>query len=243
MKLQYLSDLHLELHADGGLSFVDSLDPSGVDVLVVAGDFAVGKGIGPALDLLCGHYAAAKVLYVHGNHEFYGSNRERVVAETRAACARNANLAWLDGDVVELGGARFVGTPLWFREPVGAGYLSRGMSDFVQIEGFTGWVYAENARALDFLERELRADDVVITHYLPVEASIAPRWKGNALNPFFLCDVETLMRARAPRVWIHGHTHDSIDLTIGATHVLANPFGYMKYELNRSFQPRALIEL
>lgn len=243
MKLQYLSDIHVEFHADDGRSFVYSLDPSGVDVLVVAGDFAVGKGIGPGLDLLCQHYASAKIIYVHGNHEFYGTNRERVIAETRDACRRNANLTWLDCDVVEIAGRRFVGTPLWFREPVGAKHLQRGMSDFVQIAGFEHWVYAENARALAFLDDELCTGDIVVTHHLPVEESVAPQWKGHALNPFFLCDVAPLIRARSPVLWIHGHTHDSIDAVVGATRVVANPFGYARHELNRHFEDKALITL
>ena len=35
MRLQLLSDLHFEFHRDHGRSFVSSLDPSGVDILVV----------------------------------------------------------------------------------------------------------------------------------------------------------------------------------------------------------------
>jgi len=104
-------------------------------------------------------------------------------------------------------------------------------------------VYEENARALAFLERELRAGDVVVTHYLPADACIAKRWRGSALNPFFLCDVEPLIRARRPAYWLHGHTHDSVDTVVGATHVLANPFGYARYELNARFRDQAVIDV
>ena len=243
MRVQYLSDIHVEFHADKGESFVGSLDPSAVDVLVVAGDLAVGAGIGPALDLVCARYAPRPVLYVHGNHEFYGTTREKVIAETRGACARNSNLHWLDGDVVEIGGIRFLGAPLWFRDFEGSKFLAFAMNDFKTIQGFREWVYLENQRALDFLERELRAADVVVTHYLPVEASIAPRWQGDALNAFFLCDVEPLIRERRPQLWIHGHTHDSVDATLGETRVVANPFGYARIELNHAFIDHAVIEL
>ena len=37
MKIQVMSDLHLEMHADGGAEFIRELDPTGVDVLVLAG--------------------------------------------------------------------------------------------------------------------------------------------------------------------------------------------------------------
>ena len=73
----YLSDLHFEFHRDGGAALVASLDPTRADVLVVAGDLAVADGIAPALDLLCERYAPRPVVYVHGNHELYGTTRAR----------------------------------------------------------------------------------------------------------------------------------------------------------------------
>ena len=33
MRLQLLSDLHFEFHRDGGRSFVDSLDPEGIETI------------------------------------------------------------------------------------------------------------------------------------------------------------------------------------------------------------------
>jgi len=243
MRIQYLSDLHFEFHADDGESFVASLDPSGIDVLVIAGDLAVGEGIASALDRLCRRYANAHVLYVHGNHEYYGSDRETIVRISRAAEQRNANLRWLDGDVVTLNGTRFVGAPLWFRHPGKFEVLKMMMSDFHRIIGFETWVYEENARAIAFFDKELRSGDIAISHYLPAPACIQERWRGDPLNPFFLCDVEPILRAKSPAVWIHGHTHDSVDLVVGSTRIVCNPFGYVGHELNRAFRDAAVIEV
>ena len=68
-RLLLLSDLHFEFHKDAGESFVASLAPTGIDVLVLAGDIAVGAGIGPALDLMCARFRASTVVYVHGMGE------------------------------------------------------------------------------------------------------------------------------------------------------------------------------
>ena len=242
-RIQLLSDLHFEFHADDGAAFVASLDPRGIDVLVLAGDIAVGERIGAALDRICERYAGAVVVYVHGNHEFYGATRAAVVAITRAACARNPNLRWLDGDILNIDEMRVLGAPLWFRRPTAdRDSLKLAMNDFGQIRDFERWVYAENERALAFFARELRRGDVVVTHYLPAEASVAPRWKGDALNAFFVCDVEPLIREREPALWIHGHTHDSVDVVVGSTRIVANPFGYVRHELNRAFEDQAVIE-
>ena len=235
MRVQLLSDAHVEFHADGGRSFVESLDPNGVDVLVLAGDIAVGEGIGDALDLFCARYRRSTVVYVHGNHEFYGSRREVVLDVTRAALSRNPNAIWLDVDVVEVAGRRFIGAPLWFRRQPDADPLKPAMNDFQVIPEFESWVYDENARALELLENELGPGDIIVTHHLPSQRSVAPRYRGHPLNPFFVCDVEPLIVAREPALWLHGHSHSSALYAIGPTRVACNPFGYVGYELNHDF--------
>jgi predicted phosphodiesterase len=243
MRFQLVSDVHVEFHADGGLDFVRSLDPEGVDVLVLAGDIAVGAGIVPALGAFCDRYRRATVVYVHGNHEFYGTDRASVLRWTLDATRTNPNLVWLDAGAIELGDRRVLGGPLWFRKDPRADQLKRGMADFSEIRGFESWVYDENARLLDLLKRELRHGDVVVTHHLPTVRSVAGRYNGHPLNAFFVCDVEDLIREREPAVWMHGHTHTSVDTHVGKTRILCNPFGYAQWELNRDFVDHLVVEV
>jgi predicted phosphodiesterase len=243
MQIQVLSDVHCEFHRDGGRSFVDSLDPGGVDVLVLAGDIAVGAELPRALELFCRRYSEARVVYVHGNHEFYGTDRASVVAACREAERRLSNLTWLDVSSVEISGQRFLGAPLWFATSADAFRYRHAMTDFSVIRDFESWVYEENARAVAFLREELREGDVVVTHHLPSLLSVAPRFARSPLNPFFVCDVEPLIRERRPRLWIHGHTHCSIRYDIGTTSVVCNPFGYVGAELNPDFSDKLVIEI
>jgi predicted phosphodiesterase len=244
MRVQLLSDLHFEFHADEGLSFVESMPPEGVDVLVLAGDIAVAGGIEAALSKFCARYANSTVVYVHGNHEFYGGDRDSVVEETRSAARQHANLAWLDCDAVVIQGRRFLGTPLWFRCDDEAALFKGAMPDFSRIRGFESWAYRENARALDFLDGELQRGDVVITHHLPSRASIAPQFAGHATNSFFVCDVEAdLLEPRGAAFWMHGHTHCSLRYRLGDTTVVCNPFGYVPADLNRDFDDALVLEL
>jgi predicted phosphodiesterase len=243
MRIQILSDLHFEFHRDAGRSFVQSLEPTGIDVLVLAGDIAVGDAVPDALGLFCRRFAGSRVIYVHGNHEFYGADRSTVVELCRKAERRHANLEWLDGSLTKVGRQRFLGTPLWFRPNSGALRFRSAMADFTVIRDFESWVYTENARALAFLERELGEGDIVVTHHLPSHASVARRFVGSPLNAYFVCDVEPLIRARRPRLWIHGHTHASLRYEIGPTTVLCNPFGYVGSELNPAFSERLVVDL
>lgn len=235
-----MSDLHFEFHADGGAQFVESLDPTGIDVLVLAGDIAVADGIGPALSLFAKRFSDAKVLYVHGNHEFYGTSRNFVVAETLAVVAAHSNVAWLDCDVATVDGVRFLGAPLWFR-PNGRA-PKHELSDFRMIDGYERWVYAECQRAIRFFG-ELQPGDVAISHHLPAHASVASQYVDSPFNAFFLCDIEPLIREKRPSLWVHGHTHSSVDTRVGDTRIVCNPFGYVRREQNALFNERLVIDV
>ena len=80
---------------------------------------------------------------------------------------------------------------------------------------------------------------VVITHHAPTPKSIHPRFAGSLLNTNFVSDVQALIQARRPDLWIHGHTHDSFDYVVGATRVLCNARGYARDGVaeNANFDP------
>ena len=241
MRIQILSDLHFEFHRDGGRSLVDACRVGDVEVLVLAGDIAVAEGIAPALTLFSERYA--HVIYVHGNHEYYGSDRATVLAHTREACERLGNVHFLDCDSVELGGRRFHGAPLWFARSDAASRYQRQISDFSLIRDLSSWVYEEHERAKSFLEREVGEGDVVVTHHLPALPCVLPQYQGDPLNCYFVSDLAHVMRERRPALWIHGHTHGSVDLICEGTRVRCNPFGYLRREENRDFVEQLVLDV
>lgn len=243
MRIQILSDLHFEFHGDNGRSFVETLDPAGVDALVLAGDISVGDDLPEALGLLCRRFHDATVIYVHGNHEFYHSDLESVRQLTRQACGENRNLSWLDKSGVMVRGIFFWGAPLWFPHTVTDPSLRQLLNDFAEIKDFESWVYRENMDAVGFLMDNVQTGDIVITHHLPSQLCVAPRYRCSSLNPFFVCDLTAFILERQPRLWLHGHTHDSIDVQIGKTRAICNPFGYARHDENRSFNDRFIIEV
>lgn len=238
-RVQVVSDLHFEFHADGGRAVADELE-SDADVLVVAGDLSPCAGLAAALGLLCDRYP--RVVFVAGNHEYYHSS-PREVAQLRLQLeAQRPGLYWLEDEVVELCGARFVGCTLWFRQTGQAVQYRRLMRDFRLIADLEPWVYEKSEASLEFLSREVRRGDVVVTHHLPSWKSVGPRFAGAPLNAFFVHDAESLIAAAQPLLWYHGHTHDSFDYRIGEARVLCNPLGY-PHELNRNFNPNLIVEV
>lgn len=233
-----LSDLHLEFHADGGRALVESLDVQPGEVLLLAGDVSSGDRLPAALELFCERFSV--VVFVMGNHEFYGSDRRTVDATADGLVRKFPWFYTLDKDAVTLGGVRILGCPLWFPK---SRANRDAMNDFRQIRDFESWVYEENARCVEFLTREMRPGDVVVTHYLPSWKSVAPEYEGSPLNAFFVCDVERLIAERQPALWVHGHTHSSLDYKIGETRVVCNPFGYLGHDMNPAWKPDLRIEV
>lgn len=240
MKLLIASDLHFEFQRDAGRTLVGELAPA--DAFVVAGDLCCASGLGDALDLCCERYT--DVVFVAGNHEYYGSSFPRVRAILHEAEKRHGGkLHVLERSTCEIGGVRFAGTTMWTRRTPWIHKHQHMLSDFSVIEDADPIVYEENREALAFLEREVSSGDVVVTHHLPADRSVARMFKRSPLNCFFLCDVEPLISERQPRLWVHGHTHSSCDYLVGSTRVLCNPFGYAGRALNPDFRSDFVVDL
>ncbi len=117
MKIQLLSDLHLE--ANPGFVPVPAPD---ADVLVLAGDigsYQANSALMAAGDTDFGlkrfsplHGWPTPVLFVPGNHEYDGMDFDEAHARLQNTCTR-LGITWLEREVVTLGGVRFVGTTLW----------------------------------------------------------------------------------------------------------------------------------
>ena len=67
---------------------------------------------------------------------------------------------------------------------------------------------------------------IIVTHHLPTYKSVAPEYIDHPLNPCFASNADSLIETLHPTLWIHGHTHSPIDLSINKTRILCNPRGY-----------------
>ena len=194
------------------------------------------------------------MLYVLGNHEFYGGSIEGTADELRRLCA-GSHVHVLDDDEVVIGGVRFLGSTLWTDFMLFGDGDARGaamaaarqfMRDFSRIrtrdtpsEIFTPTDAASLfARHADWLDRRLDTPHaeptVVITHHAPSPQSIHPTYADSLLNACFVSDAEHLLGAARAQLWIHGHTHNSFDYAVHGTRVVCNPRGYAKARVNEN---------
>ena len=109
MKLRIYSDIHLEL--PGATFVVPELPDDKETVLVLAGDIDTGHNATDFIKPLLRQFRA--VIYVLGNHEFYGNRVDKVQRRWKATNEYHDNLHVLDDAVVVIDDVRFIGSTLW----------------------------------------------------------------------------------------------------------------------------------
>ncbi|MXQ10454.1 metallophosphoesterase [Microvirga makkahensis] len=255
MRLWIFSDLHLEAQPSVDLPIPDA------DVAVVAGD--VCKPIWKSVEWLAGTIAPyMPVVFVAGNHEFYGGSVDGCTKRGLAAAGRKGVCMLHDSDVV-VGDTRFVGGTLWTDYALGAVSHSGGRRDMdiAHAMNTCGSLLAdhtaihtddsmlerwqpEHARAAHVrtkarIEGALRDGStmptVVVTHHAPHPGSGDRQYWGSSLNPAFASDLSEMIWDYQPCMWIHGHVHNSALYTVGETVVVCNPRGYG--DENPAFDP------
>lgn len=254
MQLHILSDLHIEIAP----YYADKAVRANHDaVVVLAGD--IGKqsqGIYWARKTFPEH----EIVYVPGNHEFYYSQRVDALALMRIA-AQDCDVHLLDNDGVVIDGVRFLGSTLWtdfclFGE--GAREVAMweggcGLNDFHLIHEGAKYAFSPARSAelhklsLDWLSAKLDepfdGKTVVVSHHLPSMQSVERKFKRSLLSACFASNLDHLFGKM--ELWIHGHTHSSMDYEVNNTRVICNPRGYaMDGNIeNHRFDKNMLIEV
>jgi Icc-related predicted phosphoesterase len=87
-----------------------------------------------------------------------------------------------------------------------------------------------------------------MTHHAPTYLSIVPGYRDSQLNYLYCSNLEDLIFETQPDVWVHGHTHASVDYDVGKTRVVTNPRGYIGYGKgggpeNPNFNPNFIVEI
>ena len=237
MKIQILSDLHLEFKHKKLPQISDE-----ADVLIFAGDTSsLPEQYGIYFESLRKR-TSAPIVVVLGNHEFYHHMFEDAVDFYREYVEDIPDLYLLDNESVEIDGVKFVGTTLWTDFDKGRCEFEafRYMNDFECIltldeERKLSTIvpndmvnkFNENVR---FLEREVDSGSVVISHHGPSFACVSEAYKGSRVNGAYFSELSNFILERNPKLWAYGHTHTHNVIEIGDTKVVCNPYGYPSEE-------------
>lgn len=238
MKILVISDIHTEFWKRGiPSSFAGDLPE--FDVVVAAGDIGVGTQGG---DWLFDMFKGKPVIYVLGNHKYYGYDYQEIRQQIAASLA-GTNVHLLDPGIVTIDGITFIGATLWsdcvlngYNDPYTIPRIDQSIADFRVIRDGKGRFTTTRMMQIhneerQMIERELAQGDnsktVVVTHFVPSQLCIADKWKGSVLNPYFTNDLDEWFDAYEYPLHIYGHTHDRGDVVHPyGTRLVGNPFGY-----------------
>ncbi len=245
MRIHLLSDLHNEFEQFAPLV-------TDVDVVILAGDIDVKlRGVEWARQVFSG-----PVIYVPGNHEYYGGHLTRTLEKMRMI--QDGRVRILDRDEVIIAGVRFLGATMWTdfsatgNPPLASLTAQSGMNDFRQIR-------TENYRRIrpaDLVDQSIKTRDwlrarlaepfhghtVVITHHAPTLRSLQDNpHAGSHMDAAYANRWEDLMDGDQVALWVHGHSHMAVDYEVAGTRVVCNPRGYPGEDTR--FNPRLVLEI
>jgi Icc-related predicted phosphoesterase len=242
LTIRVLSDIHL----DHGTKF--KIVYTGEDVLIIAGDLCNNFNRDDGLAFIK-HYLTLNetviVLYVLGNHEYYGGTIDEVDNFWETVAVNRLTVFGKTPKQLKIKHTgrtiNFIGCTLWTDLKQGRLVWKAAdfLNDFTFIRDFTEdsfryvTLHENTVEQMQLLLSKNTVEPIImITHHPPFENSVTKYFKDDDLNRLFHSNLEHLVQPNM-RLWIHGHVHSSCNYAIEKCHVVCNPF-YENPNFNKS---------
>lgn len=240
VRLQVISDLHLEHRNNGPINYLDFIIPS-AEVLALVGD------IGSPYDSKLSHFLDwcsrnfRIVLYVPGNHEYYstfGDTYTVIYKELERICAQFENVHLFHNKTLEVDDVMFIGSTLWsYIPPDKDALISNCLNDFRIIYSKPETpitpqdVRNEFAANKHFIEVSLAQamtqckKAVVLTHHAPSFQDTSHPQYANSDSCYGFASCFSVQPG-AVRLWCCGHTHYNFHHNKEGYELYSNQVGY-----------------
>lgn len=245
MKLQILSDLHIDSYARQSHP-IGHIPKTDADVVLVAGDTANSDSGMPWLQEQAARLQVP-LITIAGNHEYF--NEDVLDFDEKLATWDNYNNESMQGvkvlqcQHIDIDNVRILGCTLWTDYQYKANDETMAaakhfMRDYKQIyagnELFSPEVSIQiHAKQRQWLQqalitaKELGKKTIVMSHHSVSPLSVSEKYASLPSNAAFVSDLSPWMHKDwAPMLWVHGHTHEAFDYRIGNTRVIVNPRAY-----------------
>lgn len=234
-KFRYFSDLH-------GYNPDFKRYTDCYEICIIAGDSAEygkkGNALYIMLEEMC--YRFKEVIFVPGNHEYYGTNIGTLVSKIKDLMDHIPNFTILqDGECIERDGVRIIGATLWSDSMSCEWDAKEKMNDYRFIRwgpkstpwqrkltpSITTCIHRDHVFRINKALKDWDGDAIVVTHHAPSTLSLDPRFEGDSLNACYATDIEL---DKWPNYWIHGHIHRAQNYLLNGCNILCNPGGYQR---------------
>lgn len=247
MRIHLLSDLHLEF----GPAEIPQAE---ADLVILAGDLHT-KCHG--IPWIKATFPDQPVIYITGNHEFYGEKHPRLIGKLKEEAA-GTRIHVLEDESVEIGGFFFFGCTLWsdlelLEDSWSGAQAALEMNDYRRIRDSRTYrklrpvdTRGKHLLSLQKLETFLTSRDprksVVVTHHAPSIRSLPPGRQTDPVSCAYASHLDDFVLRTRPLLWVHGHIHHIQDYRIGETRIVANPRGYPDLPVE-GFNPSRVLEV
>jgi len=261
MKIQYASDLHLEIleadgcfHPEDDQSFRFLIEPE-APILILAGDIMTPN-------TKCAHYFLdwcsrkfEQTFWIMGNHEYYTLNpipMSHIVNQYRSFCPANVHI--LDNETYSVDNLLFVGSTLWSDIPEEDDHeIQFRINDYRMIyndnhqrisPAETRYRFQRNRK---FIEDTIQANPnnqiVIITHHVPLnrDTSFAD-YECEVTNAAYATHID-LQKDDNVKFWICGHTHHNFQIKKGNYVVCSNQLGYFGEHTGITYEFQGVVDV
>jgi len=235
MKLQYMSDIHLETY-----KHPFPLDPVAPNLALI-GDIcgAYHKNLIPFLERCAANYET--VLFVPGNHEYYGHTLDAVEESLESLCAE-LGIEYLQCRTVEIDDVVISGCTLWCEPTVEA--FERKNKRYWLKDYSRDQMIQEHQRHVEFLNRAQAKSHshIFLTHYAPM-VEMNGIYQDLPSVSMFATDLKRMFQAPL-RYWLCGHVHQNLTLYENGIPCQTNCFGYPnEADVHASFDLQKCVEI
>jgi hypothetical protein len=208
------------------------------------------------------------IVVIPGNGEYIGFELAEARARYRGAVEAHPNTAFLDDDAITLpSGLRIIGSTLWSR------IADEDLATYQHYLTDAGETGVDNVRlgerpltfedtnelhrrAVTFLRSQLEAlsarereRTIVCSHHWPTLAPWIDAHGTVTMDRYqsAATDLDDLIIACGPKLWLCGHVHETKDVMIGNTRIVSNPWtghaGSRVPNINPEFDSHFIAEL
>jgi len=242
MRLQILSDFHLEFYQKG----FPLIKPC-AKYLFLAGDIGNLSSLISSQNLknFFDHVSQnwKKCFYVTGNHEYYHpqKNKDQLDLEYQTLTQSYPNIHFLNFEkeplILEDEKVEILGCTLWSKPQITDRFNDfRSIRNYdpitqtnqpIKLTNMFEWNAVDSTYLKEHLNKKTKYKRIVMTHFLPLTNLEIPNSKYG-YNP---CDASYFGNQFHDLVpladlWISGHTHEIFKTMIGSTLWVGNPYGY-----------------
>jgi len=245
MRIQYISDIHLELTKNDTYWNENRLNPVG-DILILAGDITKMTKTHQShlfFDQISEDFE--QVFYVPGNHEYYDIYDLTLLQKESLDIDIRKNVKLVNNKSINYKGVNFIFSTLWSFVPRDkAPYVVNGVACFRHIKDSSNWTdhpgemtakkWNELHNDSKFFIVNALADikegkTIVVTHHVPTKLCITDEFKQSLISSAFHSELYDIIKVSNIDYWIYGHSHRNVDIEIKGTKLTSNQFGYIAH--------------